>query len=103
MNIEQIVSEFNSIKYLEEIYTEDDWSGDWNSKNAILLICTEFWCADQDEVKKCCFHYYYKYFGSKEFNEWLERHRLEFEWYNECIAYVFRSSDSECDAVEIVA
>jgi hypothetical protein len=93
MSIIEAIQEFKSfaLPNLEEIFTKDEWKGDWYSKNAILLICAEYCCDDENEEKRCNINYDTKHCGSERFRQWLKKYNLCYEWYNSCIAYVYKN------------
>ena len=89
-NIPRAIREFNEFKYKhEEIFTKSKWGGDWDDNNAVLLICAEYVCENDKEIEKCHINYDHKYWGSKRFNEWLNKYNFECEWYDSCVMYVY--------------
>lgn len=89
-NIPKAIKEFKEFKYeCEDIYTKSKWPGDWESNNAVLLICAEYICENDKEVEECHINYISKYWGSKRFNEWLVKYNLRYEWYDGCIVYIY--------------
>jgi len=89
-NISKAIKEFKSFKFkYENIFTKSEWTGDWNNDDAILLIYAEYCCRDDNEVNECHINYDAKFWGSKRFNEWLDKYNLHFEWHNCCIGYIY--------------
>lgn len=89
-NIPRAIKEFNEFKFKhEEIFTKSKWPGKWNDDKAVLLICAEYVCANDDELDKCHINSLHKYWGSKRFNEWIEKYNFDVEWDNSCILYIY--------------
>lgn len=90
-NIPRAIKEFNEFKYNkhEEIFTKSKWEGDWEDNNAVLLICAEYVCRSEEEVEMCHINYCDKYWGSKRFNEWLDKYNFHIEWYDSCVVYIY--------------
>lgn len=89
-NIPKAIKEFNEFKYKEEgIFTKSKWTGDWEDDKAILLICAEYICEDDEELEKCHINYFHKYWGSKRFNEWLNKYNFYYEWDNYCTLHIY--------------
>jgi hypothetical protein len=89
-NIPEAIKEFNSFKFGEEaIFTKSKWAGDWDSENAVLLICAEYCCKNSKEERECHINYDCKHCGSQRFNEWLSKYNFSFEWDDCCVGYIY--------------
>lgn len=88
MTIQDFVRDFNAIKdessniyirkdedkvsFHQELMMEDS--------NIVALINCEYY----DDEANYHIHYDMKYWGSKEFNNLLDKHNLSGDWYSEC-------------------
>ena len=60
------------------------------SDNIICYILTEFMPSNDAELKQINLHYDEMYNGSDKLNNLMEKYKLELEWENSCIAYLFK-------------
>ena len=71
-------------------YLNDDYVEHVKQHADILFIISVEYDAPSDE---CCLNYYNCFWGSKQFNNLLEKHKLRYEYYDQCIAFVYKDYD----------
>ena len=93
-DIPKAIKEFNMFKHEEEqIFTKSKCPGVWNDDRAVLLICAEYLCEDDEELERCHINFIHKYWGSKIFNEWLIKYNFRYEWYDNCCLYIYLNNN----------
>ena len=92
-----IIEEFKQIFKYETIikiddmkYLNDEYVEHVKQHADILFIISVEYDAPSDE---CCLNYYNCFWGSKQFNNLLEKHKLRYEYYDQCIAFVYKDYD----------
>ena len=63
--------------------------------NDILFVIN---CEYDEAPERCTLNYYSQHWGNKAFNELLDKHKLMYEWYDCCVAFV--SNDEEHDLTD---
>ncbi len=54
-----------------------------------LIINVEY----DEPPEQCCLNYYNCYWGNKKFNELLLIHKLRYEYYDNCVAFIYKDYD----------
>jgi hypothetical protein len=92
-----IIEEFKNIFKYETIikiddmkYLNDEYVEHVKQHTDILFIINVEYDAPSDE---CCLNYYNCFWGSKQFNNLLEKHKLRYEYYDQCIAFIYKDYD----------
>ena len=88
--LKNAIKEFNEFKHPKEnIYTVNNYCGEWKETRAFLVITADYECIDQDDRIKCNINYKDQFFGSYKFNRWLRRYDFFFEWLDGKTGYIF--------------
>ena len=95
--MDNIISEFKSICKHETIikiddlkYLNNEYVEYVKKHNDILFIIN----VEYDEPpEQCCLNYYNCYWGNKQFNELLLKHKLRYEYYDNCVAFIYKDYD----------
>lgn len=85
-----IADEYKAFKHkCSDINLMTDYNKDYHfyCKKGVFVIFTEYCGNDYGKIHPI--HYDYCYGGNEEFNQWLDRHNLAFEWYDMCVGIVF--------------
>ena len=99
MSFDNLKQDFKKLFEFEEVYfrdsTEDnaitDTLKNTHDDDLVCIICCEYYA----DPKECVLHYDNKYFGSSKFNNIINKYGLHWEWYNNCLAYVWKDHDSD--------
>jgi hypothetical protein len=86
---DKIMNEYNDFKHRDsEIKLMSNYNSEWDfyDKNAIFVIFAEYCPYDDKEINPI--HYDCCNQGNIDFNNWLDTHKLDFEWYDSCIGIV---------------
>jgi hypothetical protein len=97
---EDIMEEFHSFKHKHseiDLMSNFDSEYSFYSKRALFVIFCEYYPETDTEINPI--HYDLNYEGSEIFNDWLSKHDLDFEWYNECVGQVYRCKKKTSPAV----
>ena len=95
-----IIEEFKNICKHEFFYKtneidKNEYSDYIDKHNDILFVIN---CEYDEAPERCTLNYYSQYWGNKAFNELLDKHKLMYEWYDCCVAFV--SNDEEHDLTD---
>jgi hypothetical protein len=92
-----IIEEFKNIFKYETIIKVDDMKYLNNEyinyvqrhKDILFIINCEFEASPEESA----LNYYSNYWGNKQFNELLKKHNLRYEYYDQCIAFIYNDED----------
>lgn len=90
----KIMNEYNDFKHKAseiELMGKYNSEWDWYDKSAVFVIFAEYCPYDDKEINPI--HYDCCYEGNTDFNNWLDTHKLHFEWYDSCIVIVSVKKD----------
>jgi hypothetical protein len=71
-------------------YLNDEYVDHVQQYTDILFIINVEYDAPSNE---CCLNYYNCFWGNKPFNKLLEKHTLRYEYYDQCIVFVYKDYD----------
>jgi hypothetical protein len=100
-NIIEIIKEFKNIFKFEKIYTRDNMHklnnvyADYIERNDDVLFAVN--CEYDDTPDNSVLNYYNKYWGDEQFNELLIKKNLNYQWYDECVAFIIKDDDNTND------
>ena len=92
-----IIEEFKNICKYEEVITHDkvkylnDEYIDYIKSHSDILFSIN--CEYDAPIEQCTLNYYNNYWGNKQFNELLEKYNLRYEWYDVCVAFIYKDED----------
>jgi hypothetical protein len=85
----KIMNEYNEFKHEAssiELMKSYNSEWEWFNKKAVFVIFAEYYPYDDKEINpihfECCNE------GNTDFNNWLDKHKLHFEWFNDCVGIV---------------
>ena len=88
--IKNAIKEFNEFKHpKEELYTINNYCGEWKVERALLVITCDYECIDQDDRIKSNINYKDNFFGSYKFNRWLRKYDFSFEFFDDKVGYIY--------------
>jgi hypothetical protein len=94
INNHKIMNDYNGFKNEAgsiELMRNYNSEWDWYDKNAVFVIFAEYITYTTEEQNPI--HYDYCNEGNAVFNNWLDTHKLQFEWYNEYVGIVSVNKD----------
>ncbi len=98
-----IIEDFKKICKHETVYTNDeilkDEYIDYIKKNDDILFVIN--CEYDKAPEHCTLNYYSQYWGNKQFNELLQKHKLMYQWYDCCVAFIYNDEEADYDGCEV--
>ena len=92
-----IIEEFKNIFKYETIIKVDDMKYLNNEyinyvqkhKDILFIINCEYEASPEESV----LNYYTQYWGNKQFNELLNKYNLRYDYYDQCVAFIYNDYD----------